>query len=707
MIDIDFSFSELSHSQKVQIYTGNVKPMLNDQALFSDGSMNYRIPQEPTADEDVRVRIRTERENVEVVTLIYKNQEEIHKIKAKRVCCDKLFDYYEAIIPKSQYQTEYYFELKAGMATCYYNSRGVMDEPIEYYNFRISPGYKTPDWAKGAVMYQIFVDRFYNGDTSNDVEDREYFYIGDYTSKVKDWEKFPAYMGVREFYGGDLKGVKEKLDYLQSLGIEVLYFNPIFVSPSNHKYDIQDYDYIDPHYGVILKDEGQCLPDWEKENSKASRYICRVTDKSNLEASNSFFIELVDEIHKRGMKVILDGVFNHCGSFNKWLDRERIYEKQEGYEKGAYVDENSPYRSFFQFFNENAWPYNSSYDGWWGHDTLPKLNYEASDTLYEYIMEIAKKWVSPPYNVDGWRLDVAADLGHSGEYNHKFWRDFRRVVKEANPDAIILAEHYGDAGAWLQGDQWDTVMNYDAFMEPITWFLTGVEKHSDEYREDLKNNYDSFQGAMTHHMSRFHTQSLQVAMNQLSNHDHSRFLTRTNGRVGRVQTAGPESASEGIKKGVFKEAVILQMTWPGAPTIYYGDEAGVCGWTDPDNRRSYPWGKEDKELIEFHKEMIKIHKKSKALRIGSLKLLHGEYGIISYGRFTKEEKYVIAINNLEEEKEIAIPVWQIGMLNGAWMEQCMLSTEAMYTTEPITYSVCSKDLLIKMPPISGIVLKKK
>lgn len=707
MIDIDFSFSELSHSQKVQIYTGNVKPMLNDQALFSDGSMNYRIPQEPTADEDVRVRIRTERENVEVVTLIYKNQEEIHKIKAKRICCDKLFDYYEAIIPKSQHQTEYYFELKAGMATCYYNSRGVMDEPIEYYNFRISPGYKTPDWAKGAVMYQIFVDRFYNGDTSNDVEDREYFYIGDYTSKIKDWEKFPAYMGVREFYGGDLKGVKEKLDYLQSLGVEVLYFNPIFVSPSNHKYDIQDYDYIDPHYGVILKDEGQCLPDWEKENSKASRYICRVTDKTNLEASNSFFIELVEEIHKRGMKVILDGVFNHCGSFNKWLDRERIYEKEEGYEKGAYVDENSPYRSFFQFFNENAWPYNSSYDGWWGHDTLPKLNYEASDTLYEYIMDIAKKWVSPPYNVDGWRLDVAADLGHSGEYNHKFWRDFRRVVKEANPDAIILAEHYGDAGTWLQGDQWDTVMNYDAFMEPITWFLTGVEKHSDEYREDLKNNYDSFQGAMTHHMSRFHTQSLQVAMNQLSNHDHSRFLTRTNGRVGRVQTAGPESASEGIKKGVFKEAVIMQMTWPGAPTIYYGDEAGVCGWTDPDNRRSYPWGKEDKELIEFHKEMIKIHKKSRALRIGSLKLLHGEYGIISYGRFTKEEKYIIAINNLEEEKEIAIPVWQIGMLNGECMEQCMLSMEKMYTTEPITYSVCSKDLLIKMPPISGIVLKKK
>ena len=184
-----------------------------------------------------------------------------------------------------------------------------------------------------------------------------------------------------------------------------------------------------------------------------------MTDYENLEASNEFFARFVEEVHKRGMKVILDGVFNHCGSFNKWLDRERIYEHQEGYEKGAYITGDSPYRTFFRFHNEFDWPYNQFYDGWWGHDTLPKLNYEDSPMLYEYIMKIARKWVSPPYNVDGWRLDVAADLGHSNEYNHQFWRDFRKNVKEANPEAIILAEHYGEAKSWLQGDQWDTVMN--------------------------------------------------------------------------------------------------------------------------------------------------------------------------------------------------------------------------------------------------------
>lgn len=701
------SFCKLTDSQKFQMYATSIKPMLNEEALFSDGSKFYRIPQEPEASDDVKVRIRTERENVELVNVIYKNQDQVYTIQAKKVEQDRLFDYYEGVLPKSEYPTEYYFEIKSGKAVCYYNNRGVMDTPIEYYNFRITPGYHTPDWAKGAVMYQIFVDRFYNGDPSNDVEDREYFYIGDYTTKVKNWDKIPNEMGVREFYGGDLKGVQKKLDYLQELGVEVLYLNPIFVSPSNHKYDIQDYDFIDPHYGVIVKDNGECLPESEQDNSKASKYICRVTDQDNLEASNRFFIQFVQEIHKRGMRVILDGVFNHCGSFNKWLDKERIYEQQAGYEKGAYIEAQSPYRSFFQFMNEQDWPYNASYDGWWGHDTLPKLNYEQSEKLYQYIMDIAKKWVSPPYCVDGWRLDVAADLGHSEEYNHQFWKEFRTVVKQANPNAIILAEHYGDAAAWLQGDQWDTVMNYDAFMEPITWFLTGVEKHSDEYREDLKNNYDCFYGAMTHHMSRFHSQSLQVAMNELSNHDHSRFLTRTNGMVGRIQTKGAQAASEGVKKAVLKEAVVMQMTWIGAPTIYYGDEVGVCGWTDPDNRRTYPWGQEDSELLEFHKEMIRLHKQSNAIKIGSLKLLYGEYGVIVYGRFCEEENIIVVVNNLEQEKEVHVPAWQLGMLDGQHMIQCMKTSEETHTIEPVVYTVCSREIRITMSPQSAVVLKNK
>ena len=151
-----------------------------------------------------------------------------------------------------------------------------------------------------------------------------------------------------------------------------------------------------------------------------------------------------------------------------------------------------PTEAIFTFYDENRWPYNPTYDGWWAHDTLPKLNYEGFHGVFTIkILEVGKKWVSPPFNVDGWRLDVAADLGHSNEFNHKFWKDFRKAVKEANPNAIILAEHYGNPESWLQGDEWDTVMNYDAFMEPLTWFLTGMEKHSDECRDDLYGNSDA------------------------------------------------------------------------------------------------------------------------------------------------------------------------------------------------------------------------
>ena len=556
-------------------------------------------------------------------------------------------------------------------------------------------------------MYQIYTDRFYDGDPSNNVEDNEYYYIGGYSRKVTDWDKYPDTMGVREFYGGDLQGVIDKLDYLQELGVEVLYFNPLFVSPSNHKYDIQDYDYIDPHYGVIAEDGGETLPDGETDNSRATMYQKRTASRKNLEASNQLFIKLVEELHRRGMKIILDGVFNHCGSFNKWMDRERIYEGQEDYEPGAYVDRESPFHNYFQFYNNEAeqWPYNGNYNGWWGHDTLPKLNYEGSARLENYILSIGRKWVSPPYNADGWRLDVAADLGFSNKYNHQFWKKFRRAVKLANPNAIILAEHYGDPGEWLQGDEWDTIMNYDAFMEPITWFLTGMEKHSDEMRPELKGNADHFTGTMLHFMSAMLTPSLLVSMNELSNHDHSRFLTRTNRVVGRVERLGPEAANQFVNPAVMREAVAFQMTWIGAPTVYYGDEAGVCGFTDPDNRRTYPWGNEDQEMLSFHREMIRIHKEHQALRTGAVHILLGEEDILAYGRFTEKEQIVVILNNRDELSQITVPVWRAEVPVKGRMKRLMYTYQEGYTTEYEEYLVIDGELVVNMNARSALVLK--
>ncbi|MDO4325046.1 MAG: glycoside hydrolase family 13 protein [bacterium] len=685
------------------------KKGVNTDALFCDETADYRNPAEPDAGDIVTMRFRTAHNNIEKV--IWVEDDTDVEIEMDLVESTEHFDYYEAKIEVKDKPVRYFFEIRKGSEVCYYNRLGVVDETWSGFSFRITPGFHTPIWAQGALMYQIFVDRFCNGDFSNDVVDREYIYIGQPVERVKNWDDKMSSMDVRRFYGGDIQGIWDKLDYLQSLSVEVLYLSPIFVSPSNHKYDCQDYEHIDPHYGVIVKDEGCTVPEGETTNEHAEKYRVRSAAKENLEASDELFQRFVEEVHKRGMKIILDGVFNHCGSFNKWLDREKVYEKSgESYAKGAYVSADSPYHSFFKFYNENNWPYNGDYEGWWGHNTLPKLNYEKAagsneaESLEAYILKIAKKWVSPPFNIDGWRLDVAADLGHTPEYNHEFWKKFRKAVKEANPSALILAEHYGDPSPWLDGSQWDSVMNYDAFMEPVSWFLTGLEKHSDESKQELFGDGEAFFRTMRYSMVRMQTSSLNTAMNELSNHDHSRFLTRTNRTVGRLASKGSAAAGVGINYGLFRAGVVIQMTWPGCPTIYYADEAGVCGWTDPDNRRTYPWGHEDQELVEFHRYITGIHKRIKALRCGSLKELVMKKNLIAYGRFQGDSRAIIAVSTSSEPCLAEIPAWQIGFSDGDFIERIMKTSEKGYNVGAVQYEIHGGILKVEMEPYGAVVL---
>ena len=691
---------KIKHLENNRQYIATMRPVFNRRALFSDTTGDFLIPPEPEANSTVTVRFRTAKNNVDRCVLVNRGE----KYVMNKVEATKHFDYYACDLQLGTEKETYYFEIQSGFLKGYYDTRGLVTEVNEYYNFVILPGFRTPDWAKGAVMYQIYVDRFCNGDPSNDVLTNEYCYINEHVQHVDDWYRCPAAMDVREFYGGDLQGVLDKMDYLEDLGIEAIYFNPLFVSPSNHKYDSQDYDYIDPHIGRIVEDTGELLENGQKENRFATRYINRVTNRANLEASNELFIKVVEEAHKRGIRVIMDGVFNHCGSFNKWMDRERIYENAEGYAPGAYVSADSPYRNYFDFKNQNAWPYNASYDGWWGHDTLPKLNYEGSGELMDYVLHIARKWVSPPFNADGWRLDVAADLGHSQSFNHQFWQEFRKAVKEANPEAVILAEHYGNTREWLQGNEWDTVMNYDAFMEPVTWFLTGMEKHSDDYRGDLLGNAGSFWGAMKHHSASFSMPSWQTAMNELSNHDHSRFLTRTNHCVGRTDSKGPQAAEIGVNKAVFREAVVMQMTWMGAPTIYYGDEAGLCGFTDPDSRRTYPWGREDQEMIRFHKEIIRIHKENRELRTGSLKYVDCDYNFLAYGRFNREGQCLILINNNDHPISRRIFVWELGTPKHGVMRALIWTDENGFWKDQ-EFVMQAGTIQVELPKTCAVILK--
>ena len=302
-----YSIYELNQRQQ---YMMQMRPLLRKHALFSDGTRDYRNPPEPGENEKVTLTFRTAKNNVDIVWLCT----ESGKIPMEKQETRGEFDYYRTEVGLGTAEYRYHFEIATGMLHCYYDRMGVTPQVRPEYSFVIVPGFSTPDWAKGAVMYQILVDRFCNGDPSNDVKTNEYYYIKVYSQQVEDWDKCPADFGVGEFYGGDLAGVMKKMDYLQNLGVEVLYFNPLFVSPSNHKYDIQDYDYIDPHYGVIIEDGGEELQPGETDNARATRYIKRVSNVENLEASNELFACLVAEAHKRGMRVILDGVFNHCGS---------------------------------------------------------------------------------------------------------------------------------------------------------------------------------------------------------------------------------------------------------------------------------------------------------------------------------------------------------------------------------------------------------
>lgn len=674
---------------------------LNYDAIFSDETENYRYPSVPVSGKKFTITLRVGKDNIDSAYICYG----CCYVKMQKNHSTDFFDYYEGTFICDSEPMNYYFQIICDSRTYFYNKAGVVKDINSEYNFTILPDFSTPSWAKGAVMYQIYVDRFYNGDKSNDVVTNEYEYLGLKSKHIEDWDTPLENMDVCNFYGGDLQGVIDKMDYLSDLGIDAIYFNPIFVSPSNHKYDIQDYEHIDPHYGVIVTKTGNPLSNEDKDNKNATLYMARTTDPKNLEASDQLLAKLIGIAHSKGIKVILDGVFNHCGAFNKWLDREGFYEKN-GYPVGAYASENSPYHNFFNWTG-GQWPNNEHYSSWWDHPNHPKLNYEHSDELYTYIMNIARKWVSPPYNADGWRLDVAADLGLSKEFNMKFWRDFRKVVKNANPNAVIIAEHYGDPKDWLMGDQWDTVMNYDAFMEPITWFLTGMEKHSEKADIHKYNNAGDFEASMRYYTSRFSNESLNVAMNQLSNHDHSRFLTRTNRKTGRLHTSGTFEADTGINLGIMKEAITFQMTWPGAPTIYYGDEIGMTGWTDPDNRRPFRWDDMNEDILSYHKCLINIRHSRKIFKSGSLDYLYMGYGLICYGRWNKNDYGTVILNNQYKATDISVPVWRLGAKNGDTMISLVISNMTNFIQNNTVYIVKNGCIKVSLPPFSSCVIAKK
>jgi glycosidase len=418
----------------------------------------------------------------------------------------------------------------------------------------------VPPWVKDAVFYQIFPERFANGDPSNDPPGTE------------PWGGAPT---PRNYFGGDLRGILQRLGYLSSLGITAIYLNPIFASNTNHKYQTTDYLRIDPHFG-----------------------------------DEATFRELLDACHARGIRVILDGVFNHTGvDFFAFADVKK---------HGA----SSQYKNWYFFKGFPVGPVRSpNYQCWWGYGSLPKLNTGNAD-VRRYIFNVTRHWLE--LGIDGWRLDVP------NEIPHEFWIEWRRLVKSINPDAYIVGEIWEDGAPWLEGDQFDAVMNYRFRKACVDFFATGNASPS------------QFDAALARQRSDFPDSVNLGLMNLLGSHDTERFLTLCNNDTESLELA-----------------LLFQMTYPGAPSIYYGDEVGMKGTKDPGCRGTMIWdeARQDLSLLHHIQRAIRLRMDHPVFRRGDFSSLvtDDKNGVYGFLRRDGREAAVVIINNSTHERIIEQP----------------------------------------------------
>lgn len=477
----------------------------------------------------------------------------------------------------------------------------------------------TPEWVHHAVFYQIFPDRF--------ARSRKLVK----PNHLEPWDSAPSPYGYK---GGDLLGVIEKLDYLVDLGINAIYFNPIFQSASNHRYHTHDYFQVDPMLG-----------------------------------GNKTFKKLLKEAHRRNIRVVLDGVFNHASrgffQFNDILENEK---------HSAYLD-------WFDIrgFPLNAYHGEPNYRCWWNLPALPEFNTN-NPKVRDYIFSIAKYWVDE--GIDGWRLDVPFEIN-----DDDFWREFRRIVKKANPDAYLTGEIPTDASRWLAGDQFDGVMNY--LLTYAVWLYFGgadVNKHLfgswiSAHAPHLQiNSAQEFAVYVQGLLEKYPQAAVLAQMNLLDSHDTARFLSILNGHKGRMLLA-----------------VLFLMTYPGAPMVYYGDEIGMTGEMDPDCRKAFPWDNThwDSQMLGFYQRCISMRKAHPALRDGEFKVLYAQDDVMAYMRSKGEENLLVVLNRSRETRHVDID--GKGYLpDGVW--QHVLASGELVVQGGVMHG-------LELEPVGGVVLK--
>ena len=551
---------------------------------------------------------------------------------------------------------KYFFCIATSSCIYYYTQHGITTYiPDEAYLFRILTDYEQCEWVKNAVFYQIFPDRFFNGNEKNDVKDGEYFFDGFPSTHVKDWEKEPEpYEKAHclDFYGGDLEGIREKIPYLKKLGITALYLNPIFWAATVHRYDCLDYFKVDPHLGG---------------------------DKA--------LSDLTEALHKNGMRIILDVSINHTGIANRWFNRDgTFFPKTEG----AFNNPESKERSFY-FFGDN-----NSYKAWFNVETLPTLNYTSSELrkrIYGSEDSLVKKWLKNPFSIDGWRFDVADTMARNDliQLHHEIWPEIRKSIKAEKKDAYILAEDWSECSEFLNGNEWDSPMNYFASTRPIRQFYGQDDifnGRADELRGiKYKMTAKNFVGQVKGYLSRLPFVIQQNQFNLIDSHDVPRFHNDSS-----------------ISKDSVKGANILIFTLPGCTNIYYGDEADIDGTVEEIEGCRYPmpWSKdiENLDTFRFLQKLIKIKTESPAFKDGGFKFVYAEGYIFAFARFTAEEVYFTVISGESEEKTINIPLNCFGesFSNGIAPEKDALGEKLCATIE-------SGNLVLKVPAGKAYLVK--
>ena len=535
-----------------------------------------------------RVTLRAENDNEEIALAMHKlRTQPFPGVTAWRAAID---------LCSGQPRRRYSFKLLWIDRQLWFTPQGFSRfPPARLEQFAVDAPDSGPQWVADQVFYQIFPDRFARSASRDAQQDQVYYHhAAGQEIVLRDWdEPLTAQAGGSTFYGGDLDGISEKLPYLKKLGVTALYLNPVFTAPSVHKYDTEDYRHVDPQFG-----------------------------------GDPALMRLRLKTQQQGMRLVLDGVFNHSGDSHTWFDR---HQRGSG---GACHHPDSPWRDWYSFSPDGV-----ALD-WLGYSSLPKLDYQSESLVNEMYRgedSIVRHWLKAPWNMDGWRLDVVHMLGEAGgaRNNLQHVAGITQAAKETQPDAYVFGEHFGDARQWLQADAEDAAMNYRGFTFPLWGFLANTDISYDPQQIDAQTCMawmENYRAGLSHQ------QQLRM-FNQLDSHDTARFKSLLGDDVARLPLA-----------------VVWLFSWPGVPCIYYGDEVGLDGDNDPFCRKTFPWQeeKQDATLLALYQRMAKLRHSIPALRYGGCQVIYAEDNVVVFLRVYQQQRVLVAINR-GEACEVVLP----------------------------------------------------